>query len=448
MSDRDPSTIVRHEAGAAPDPFVPASEYISRDFAEQEIAKLWPRVWQMVCREEDVSSVGDFHTYEIVDDSIVVIRSGPDEIKAFHNVCPHRGRRLAEGCGHSARLHCRFHGWQFDLHGRNLVVVDRDDWEGALDDDDLALKQVKVARWGGWIYINMDPDSESFEEAMAPALDFLSPYQWEGMRYHWRKSTRLPCNWKVALEAFNEAYHLQQAHRQMLRYFDDYTISKTYGRHSMFGYWTARKSGWRSKRLGGPKPGDDLRAALVDFMEDMLATLNAGDSINMVEPARRLMSAVPADASEDEVFAKFGQFVHEHAVSQGIEYPPITAEQMGAAGSDWHIFPNHIILPGATAILTYRARPDGHNPDSCLWDVYALRRYPVGEEPPHVPTEWSDDLFDESFWGKILVQDFVNFAEVQKGLKSRAFKGSRTNPVQEQAVGNLHRGVREFIDRP
>src|SRR4051812_14653002 len=164
MSDRDPSPIVRHEAGPAPDPFVPASEYFSRDFAEQEIAKVWPRVWQMVCREEDIPNVGDFHTYEIVDDSIVVIRSGQDEIKAFHNVCPHRGRRLAEGCGHSARLHCRFHGWQFDLHGRNLVVVDRDDWEGALDDDDLALKPVKVARWGGWIYINMDPDSESFEE--------------------------------------------------------------------------------------------------------------------------------------------------------------------------------------------------------------------------------------------------------------------------------------------
>jgi nitrite reductase/ring-hydroxylating ferredoxin subunit len=448
MSDFDASRSAPMAAQAAPNPLVPASNYFSKEYAELENERLWPRIWQMVCREEEIPSVGDFHTYEIVDESIVIIRTAPDEIKAFYNVCPHRGRRLITGCGHASRLQCRFHGWQFDLDGRNVAVVDREDWGDTLTDADLALKPVKVGRWSGWVYINMDPASESLEEALSPAKAFLDPFNWAGLRYYWRKSTILPCNWKIALEAFNEGYHLQQVHRQMLRYFDDVTESRVYGRHSMFGYWGALKGGWRSRRLGGPKEGDDLRAALVDYMEDMLATLNAAEPINMVEPARRLMAEVAADASEDEVFARFGQFAYEHAVSQGIEYPPVTPEQMDAVGNDWHIFPNHIILPGPTAVLSYRARPNGHDPDTCRWDVYALRRYPVGKEPPLAPTEWSDDIGDESFWGKILVQDFVNFADMQRGVKSRAFTVARTNPVQEMAVANLHRGVQEFIDRP
>jgi nitrite reductase/ring-hydroxylating ferredoxin subunit len=443
MSDRDPSFAKQQDA---PDPFIPAAEYFSREFAEREIERLWPRVWQMACREEDIPNVGDFHTYDIVDDSIIVVRTAPDAIRAYHNVCPHRGRRLTSGCGHTARFHCRFHGWQFELDGRNRVVVDREDWRDTLNDDDIALKPVKVGIWAGWIYVNMDPDSESLEDFLAPAAAMLDPFHFQDLRYYWRKSTILPCNWKVALEAFNEGYHLQQTHRQMLRYFDDVTTSYTYGRHSMFGYWGCLKGGWRSRRIGGPREGDDLRAGLVDYMEDMLATLNAAEPINLVEPARRLMKEVPADASEDEIFERFGQFIYEHAMAEGFGYPPITPEQMDAVGNDWHLFPNHIILPGPTAVLSYRARPNGHDPDSCFWDVYSLRRYVPGTEP-EAPVEWSDDLADQSFWGQILVQDYENFVDLQRGLKSRAFAGSRTNPVQEKPVANLHRGVREFLDR-
>ncbi len=429
------------------EPFIPASHYFSQEYAELENERLWPRVWQMACREEEIPKVGDYYTYDVVDDSITVIRTGPDEIKAFHNVCSHRARRLTIGSGHLTRFRCNFHGWQYDLNGHCTKVVDRNDWGNTLKDEDIALKPVKVDRWSGWVYINMDPNSESLEQALGAAKTFLDPFQWEGLRYHWRKSAIVQCNWKVAIESFNEGYHVQGTHPQILRYFDDITECRTYGRHSMYGYWGALKGGWRSRRLGGPKEGDDLRKGLLDYMEDMYVTLNAAEPMNLVEPARRLMAEVPATASEDEVFAKFGQFAYEHAIAQGIQYPPITAEQLDAVGNDWHLFPNQVILPGATAVLSYRARPNGHDPNSCVWDVMSLRRYAPGGEPGAVQ-EWSDDLTDVSFWGKILTQDYSNMAEVQRGLKSRAYKGSRTNPVQERAVANLHRGIQEFIDRP
>jgi phenylpropionate dioxygenase-like ring-hydroxylating dioxygenase large terminal subunit len=425
------------------DDYVPASDYTSQAFADLENELLWPRVWQMACREEDVPKVGDYYTYDIVDDSIIVIRTKPDEIEAFHNACAHRGRRLTSGCGHTARFHCKFHGWQFDLDGKPAVIVDRDDWT-TLNDDEVSLIPVKTGRWGGWVYINMDPNSESLEDALGDAPAVLDPFDFAGMRYHWRRSTIVPCNWKVALEAFNEAYHLQQTHRQMLPYFDDYTTTRAHGRHSMVSYWEALPFGYPSKRLGPPDPNIDLRAALLHFMEDISTQINGTTTITLVEPARRVMREVAPGATAEEVFTKLEQFTKEGAEAQGITYPTITAEQQYLAGVDWHLFPNHIVLPGTMACFVYRARPNGHDPDSAIWDVISLLRYPPGKEPKP-EQEWAQDHANEDYWGKILVQDFANFGDVQRGMKSRGFRGARTSPKQEIPVSNFHRALREFM---
>jgi phenylpropionate dioxygenase-like ring-hydroxylating dioxygenase large terminal subunit len=111
----------------------------------------------MACREEEIPKVGDFYTYDIVDQSIIVIRTAADEIKAFHNVCPHRGRTLTEGCGHAARLFCKYHGWNWKIDDTDAKVVDWHEWAPEdLTDEDLNLMPVKVGCWGGWVYINMD----------------------------------------------------------------------------------------------------------------------------------------------------------------------------------------------------------------------------------------------------------------------------------------------------
>ena len=305
------------------DDYVPAADYISRAFLERETTGLWPRVWQMACREEEIPKVGDFYTYEILDESIIVVRTAPSEIRAYYNVCPHRGRRLTAGCGHTAKFHCRFHGWQWDLAGRNTQVVDRDDWDGALSDEDVALRTVRVETWSGWVYINMDPDCAPLAEFLAPAKAMLDPFDLQGLRYQWRKSTILPCNWKVALEAFNEGYHVQTTHRQMLEYMDDVTVSHAHGRHAMFAYWKALPMGSRSRRLGGPLH-DDIRPGILAYMEDMAVTLNAGSSVRAVHAARRVMQEVAPGSSPIEVLTAFGAFIREDAVNSGAGYPPIT----------------------------------------------------------------------------------------------------------------------------
>lgn len=425
--------------------FIPAANYVSRDFAELEAKYLWPRTWQMACREEEIPAVGSFYTYDIGDDSISVVRTAPDEIRAYHNSCPHRGRRITEGCGKVARLHCRFHGWQWTLDGKNQKVVDRDDWGDKLSAGDADLTAVKVGRWGGWVYINMDPNSESLEEALSPAKAFLDPFAMEGMRYHWRKSTILPCNWKVALEAFSEGYHVQTTHPQMLQFFDDVTTSYAHGRHGMFGYWDSAPTGLRSPRLGGPREGEDNRTGMLAYMEETVVTLNAVMAEPGVAAAKRLVEEVPAGTDPWVVLGKFNEYMQEILVERGIHCPKISNEDAMAAGTDWHLFPNQVILQSPIGVLGYRARPNGDDPHSCRWDVYSLMRFPEAEVPS-TQWEWNDDLADEKFWGKILVQDYQNMGEVQQGMRSRGFKGSRPNPKQEVPVANFHRALCEFIE--
>jgi phenylpropionate dioxygenase-like ring-hydroxylating dioxygenase large terminal subunit len=96
--------------------------FLSQDYAEAEKELLWPRVWQMAGRVEDIPNVGDFFTYEIADESIIIVRTDTDTIKAFYNVCAHRGRQLIDvpedqngARGNRRSFVCVFHGWTYDL---------------------------------------------------------------------------------------------------------------------------------------------------------------------------------------------------------------------------------------------------------------------------------------------------------------------------------------------
>lgn len=90
---------------------IPVEDYISKDFLAAENEAVWPKVWLMACREEELAKPGAFHVFDVVRDSILIVRQGDGGLKAFHNACRHRGRRLKDGCGQIGRsIHCKFHG--------------------------------------------------------------------------------------------------------------------------------------------------------------------------------------------------------------------------------------------------------------------------------------------------------------------------------------------------
>jgi nitrite reductase/ring-hydroxylating ferredoxin subunit len=428
---------------------VPVEAYVSEDYARQEGEKLWGKVWQMACREEEIPKVGDYLTYDIVDESIILTRTSADEIKAFYNVCPHRGRRLTAGCGHTKQFFCRFHGWRWNVDGENAFVLDKEDWGGALTDERLNLHEVKIGRWAGYVFINLDPDCEPFESFLGTLPFWLDPFEIGKMRYRWRQWLRFPCNWKVALEAFNEGYHVGASHPQILQWGDGHTFSRAEGKHSCFG--NVPRQGVDVK-LGGSTGIDgrahkDARKAAGDFMAHLWETVGLGacTTPTFVEAGKKLTEVLPESASAGEVNAKLMELACEIDAKRGVQWPLVDPEHFMQSGIDWHIFPNCVVLHGITFLLGYRARPDGHDPNSCIFEVYFLERFPEGQEPPLPENVYQPDITEEK-WQLVLCQDFQNMPEVQRGMKSRGFRGAMPNPLQEKPVINFHRNLAAYMD--
>src|ERR1700761_2472939 len=203
--------------------------FLSKDYLEEEKEKLWPRVWQMACRTEDIPNVGDYSTYNVAGESIIIVRTAPDTLKAFYNVCAHRARQLIDTPedrndlrGNRKSFVCRFHGWTYDLDGKNTYIRDEQDWKGVLTPEMTCLSDLKVDMWGGWVFINMDPECEPLSEFMGDAARILNAFELDKMRYKWRQWAVYNCNWKTAIEAFMEPYHVAGTHTQLLKYGDFY----------------------------------------------------------------------------------------------------------------------------------------------------------------------------------------------------------------------------------
>jgi phenylpropionate dioxygenase-like ring-hydroxylating dioxygenase large terminal subunit len=427
--------------------FVPVEPYTSREFVDLEFKYLWPRVWQVACREEEIVAAGQYVTYEVANETIVVLRGKDGEIRAFHNVCPHRGRRLTTGCGQAQELVCRFHGWRFGLDGKCTHVSDRDDWDGALTDDYLALHPVKVGTWGGFVFINMDPDCEPLETFLDPVNWRCDRFELEKMRYTWYRTSIAPCNWKIAMEAFSEAYHVQQTHAHMLQFMQDYSNSAAFGRHATF--WFPRPpegiSPFQPSIRLNRAPQADFRKYAVEFLKVNCDEVGAIVSERTRDVYKRILDELPETASAEEVEMAIFQYQQEAAIEDGAGWPEgLDAEYRDLSKAQWMVFPNFTFVHAMVdSIIVYRARPNGKDPDSCIFDIWSLMRYAPGKEPP-LERETYDKILDAD-WKRILRQDIENYEHVQAGMKSMAYRGSRTNPVQEASISNGHRALREFI---
>jgi phenylpropionate dioxygenase-like ring-hydroxylating dioxygenase large terminal subunit len=440
--------IRRSTIGADETPvIIPIDSYVSPEYARAESEKLWPNVWQAACRVDEIPKVGDYVTYDILDESIIVVRTATERIQAFYNVCQHRGRRLTSGCGHTAQFYCRFHGWRWALDGENVFVLDREDWGEALTPENLRLKEVTCDTWGGWVWINMDPKCEPLLDYLNPVSTLLAPFELERLRYRWRQWLYLPCNWKTVLGAFMEAYHIPALHPQAVRGGLGYrSWSRAEGRHAWSGAEGVRghaddKFAGFTGASGGA--GEDPRVATAEQLTMMWEMVNATTTETFVNAARRLVDELPPGASADEVARHLMAAARRDDAARGVSWPDIDPAYLAATCALWHVFPNTIIVPSITTTLCYRARPNGYDPDSCIFEVSVIERFPEGQAPK---TEWvfEPDPSEEK-WRLLLAQDFKNMPDVQRGMKSRGFQGARPSPVQELTVTHFNRILAHYM---
>lgn len=430
--------------------WVPGRYFRDPELPRLEKERLWPRVWQMACRESELKAPGDFVNYEILDDAILIVRTGDgaDDIVAFYNVCQHRGRKLREEYNGNlgGGITCRFHGWRYALDGRCIHVHAGEDWAGCPDFDinDIALPPVHVARWGGWIWINQDEDPPSLQDYLGIVPEMLDPFEPEAMHPVWWKTIDAPVNWKVVVEAFNESYHALATHIGNR----DYPMnapSTAHGLHSVFritpapvplryrdesGKWVQAKSAletlWAAHRI----THTTLRAMTLE------PTMAA---------ATRLRDEGDEDAAPADVAARMWDLQQDEFARRRLRWPPdLTRDAVKKAGSGWQIFPNSLVLPTVDGALWYRIRPHKTDADRCLFDIWCFGRFPPGEE-----AQVENELYlgFDAFRGQnpFLEQDFANMAAVNAGMKMRGWRGARTNPVEEVSVNHFRRTIAEFL---
>ena len=428
---------------------IPADAYISPEYARAERDRLWRRVWLQAGRLEDIPRTGDYITFQIKDDSVIIARSGPDSLKAYHNVCPHRGRRLVDtppgkrnARGHVSQFVCGFHGWSFNLDGDNIRMPREEDWRGAMTSACAGLKAVNVDTWGGWLWINLDPDCEPLHDYLDVVVPMLDPFELQNMRCRWRKWGIFDCNWKVAMEAFSETYHVQTTHPEFNKYGGFAGWARTQGKHSNIGYEAPKDMDANQSaklRLGTHA---DPRISTAEMQTYTWEKANTNTTQTLVDAALRLKDELPEGTPPGKVLQHWLKSARADDEARGVVWPTVDPRHVGESGTAWQIFPNFQIGHAVNNMLCYSARPYGDDPDKCIFEGAVYELYPQGEEPD---TEWEFSEATEEAWCYVLSQDFSNMAAVQQGMKSMGFDGPRPNPYMERAVANLHYNLARYM---
>ena len=196
---------------------IPVEPCLSPDYFETERKKIFRRVWLNVAREDELPAAGDYIVcdIEVLGSSIIIVRGRDGRIRAFHNVCSHRGNKVAtDSRGQCRTFVCGFHGWAYDLEGALSHVPDEENFFG-LNRAACGLKPVAAGTWEGFVFVNLSPEPEqSLDAFIGEWGEALEGYPFDAMalRHHYRAEIKV--NWKIAMDAFQEAWHARFVHKR------------------------------------------------------------------------------------------------------------------------------------------------------------------------------------------------------------------------------------------
>jgi phenylpropionate dioxygenase-like ring-hydroxylating dioxygenase large terminal subunit len=435
-----------------------SGRYTDPEFAKLEHARLWRRVWQVAARLDEVPEPGDYTVYEIGDESVIVVRVERDTIKAFNNACPHRGTALAEDCGsfEGSRIICPFHGWRWGIDGAVQYVLERDQFrDGKLNDSDVALREVNLEIFAGFVFINFDKDPQPFDEFIAPVRQLIEDLAIGDMHHIWWKSVVAPANWKVALEAFLEGYHVPATHPQLettsaeFIYGEDVSGDPPHYSHVDHTYETFPHG--HGRFLGGQKTPmaghTQLAGDPVDIMADRLNLLVEGmDAMILKEDVELVRSLKGKPIPEGSTLgAEYMKALYATAAAQQRPMPKPEREVLDQWGGEIFVFPNLMILPQAGNAMMYRVRPDGDDPDSCIFEIYSTKTYPADAAVPRAVVQKMTDVSDPEQFLQIPRQDFSNIPRIQKGLRTSGCKQVWLASYFEQIILNMHQEMDRYL---
>ena len=200
---------------------LPHEPNISPDYFEAERERVFRRCWLLLCREDELPGPASYTVKQVpmLHTSVLVVRGEDGVVRAFHNVCRHRGNKVVMGAGEKSgdapAFMCGFHGWTYDLQGRLIQVPDEADFFG-IDKCELGLKPIHCGVWCGFVFVNVaDQPTQTLEQAIGSQLQAdIGGFPFHAFELVNIYSATVRCNWKIGLDAFQEGYHAIALHRQ------------------------------------------------------------------------------------------------------------------------------------------------------------------------------------------------------------------------------------------
>jgi phenylpropionate dioxygenase-like ring-hydroxylating dioxygenase large terminal subunit len=413
-------------AAKEPDPelpltLIPKERYTSTEFMRLEWERVWSKVWLLGGPMSDLREPGDYIATDIGKESILIVRQKDGGVRAFYNVCLHRGNRLRpEGASSADSFKCQYHHWDYELDGSFKRIPDLDTFpQGA--PPCRGLTELPCDTWGSFVWFSLDPKVGPLKDFLSPVDQHLEPYNFHKMALTRDVTVEWDCNWKTSVDAFNESYHVQGIHPQLMWYLHDIDLQiDCYERHNRY----LIPFGTVSPRVRKPP--------------------------TIPDPIKVIMKAAgmdPADYDEpiENIRRDVQLFKRKHGAAQGKDYSGLNDDQLT---DDYHylIFPNVTLNTHADDLMLFRQRPHATDPNKMYYDIWTFELIPDGTEWPDRPKHQRFLHGDKSI-GLVLDQDAQNLPGVQAGMHSAGFEGLWLGS-QELRIRHFHKVLDDYLNKP
>lgn len=412
---------------------ITADRYTDTDWMAKEFQQLWPKVWHLGGVLADLEKTGDVIRHDFGKESIIIVKQEDGDIKAFYNVCPHRGNQLvADAVSSNPRITCAYHGWQFEPNGTLCHVQDPDDFPRGNPCGKVRLSPVRCETWGPFVFWCMDSD-------VPPLLEWLSPYPGRLQNYgleNWVRVLNLSCdcdfNWKIIRDNFNESYHLPTIHPELATFINDGlsdTVFEMYDSGHNAMWMKGHQATTRQQFEEVPTPLDDIARAW---------EVNPDDFGGRVNDIREAIIAAKRKLGPERGYDSYANMTDQ----QLVDYFHCT------------MFPNLTLTMSPELCQILRTEPHPTDPAKCVFQHWVLVppvtgmeevMTPVGMVPlKHDAVTRHSTYGDGTSLGFVADQDLSIGTSQQRGLNSRGFKGCILTH-QEKRVQRFHELLNDFV---
>ncbi|QZH74305.1 MAG: aromatic ring-hydroxylating dioxygenase subunit alpha [Erythrobacter sp.] len=416
-----------------PDP----SRFFTPEYAEEEWEKMFTKTWLLAGVESDIPEEGDWLRFEIGPESFVVVRQADGGVRAFYNVCPHRGSQIAlADFGSANSFVCPFHSWKFAIDGTNTHITDKETFHPDVLCHKTDLAEVRCETIAGLVFISMNDEVIPLADHLGEVAEHLALYEIQDMVVVQHKKSDWAANWKGGVDAFYEIYHLHSVHPQTQAVMDDRT------QIDLFPNGMSRQF----VPFAQPSPR---------FPDQ--ETVNAGIRMMLADAG---IDPESFEGTAQDSRAAIQQAKRQRSDKYGLGYERFSDTQLSDS-TIYGLFPNIQIGCHPEAVFIHRFLPDADDPKRFTYETIIL--FKPEDIPGHRPPAWMGLAEDADITGmtrpdivhtaigeppelgEVLDQDSELLPIVQKGARSRGFAGPLWSE-QEARLRHFHAELDRYIN--